>query len=275
MAQLLKAEDFISKITKELREKLKSYLPSKVVSISSSMHYSSSVYIKQQKKIAASLGVEFEEITCSGGEEEFIKIIKRQNEDEHIKGIILQKPLPKNVRYSLVVDFINPDKDIEGVTSVNTGRLCKGIGKIVPPTARASFYMVQSIGVPLYGKKVVIVGHSNIVGKPLLHLFLNEMATVSICHVATFNRGDLKHFVEEADVLCVAVGKPHLIKGEWIKKGAVVIDIGINKVGGKVVGDVEFDVALQKASFITPVPGGVGPLTCVFLFDNLWTLLKG
>jgi methylenetetrahydrofolate dehydrogenase (NADP+)/methenyltetrahydrofolate cyclohydrolase len=154
------------------------------------------------------------------------------------------------------------------------GRLFSGSAVIIPPTAAAAMELIRKSNVKLYGKEVVIVGHSDIAGKPLAILLLNEFATVSVCHIATYETKNLKAHVNKAEILVVAVGKPNLIKGEWIRKGAIVIDIGINKLGDKIVGDVEFTKASEKASYISPVPGGVGPVTTAMLMKNCINLFK-
>jgi methylenetetrahydrofolate dehydrogenase (NADP+)/methenyltetrahydrofolate cyclohydrolase len=178
-------------------------------------------------------------------------------------------PLPKQIDYKIISSFIAPEKDAEGMHPANLGKVLLGKAKIIPCTAKSAFTLVKSTGVKLYGKEVVVVGHGEIAGKPLSLLFLEEFATTTVCHIGTSEAGKLVEHVKRAEILVVAVGKAGLIKGEWIKDGAIVIDVGINRVEGKVVGDVEFEEAEKRASWITPVPGGVGPLTVTMLMQNL------
>jgi len=167
-----------------------------------------------------------------------------------------------------VANCVDTIKDVEGINVANIGKMILGDTKIVPCTPASVMEHIHSTGVDLRGKEAVIVGHSHIVGKPLSLLLLQEYATVTVCHIATSEVGRLEEHVGRADVLVVAVGRPAVIKGDWIKEGAVVIDVGINRQGDTVVGDVEFDAAQQRAAYITPVPGGVGPVTVVMLMRN-------
>ena len=184
-------------------------------------------------------------------------------------GIIIQMPLPASIDYKKISQYIEPAKDVEGMHPANIGKLLFGKSKLVPCTAAAAMELINSTGVDLYGKEVVIVGHSEIVGKPLAMLLLDKFATVTVCHIGTSKAGKLEEHVKQAEILIVAVGKAGLIKGHLIKEGAIVIDVGINRVADKIVGDVEFEAAEKRASWITPVPGGVGPLTVTMLMRNL------
>ncbi|TBR15268.1 bifunctional 5,10-methylenetetrahydrofolate dehydrogenase/5,10-methenyltetrahydrofolate cyclohydrolase, partial [bacterium] len=202
-------------------------------------------------------------------EQKLIEFIQKLNNDKAVSGIILQMPLPGHIDYRKISQSIAESKDIEGISPVNLGKIIFGQARFIPCTAAAVMELVKHTGIDLMGKSVVIVGHSEIVGKPLSLLFLDKLATVTVCHIGTSRVGKLSDYVALADILVVAVGKPGLIKGEWIKKDAVVIDVGINRVDNKVVGDVEFETAQKRASWITPVPGGVGPLTVTMLMRNL------
>jgi methylenetetrahydrofolate dehydrogenase (NADP+)/methenyltetrahydrofolate cyclohydrolase len=202
------------------------------------------------------------------------KTVRALNKDSSVTAVIIQQPLPEHLNSRKIVDLIDPFKDAEGVNPCNLGTLFYGDNVISPCTAAAVMELVLSTGVDLYGKEAVVVGHSRIVGKPLSLMLLNKMATVTVCHVATSDKGVLKDHIGRAEVLIVAVGKPHVIKGDWVREGAVVIDVGINKLGNDIVGDVEFDIASKRASFITPVPGGVGPLTTAMLMRNVIELHK-
>lgn len=248
----------------------------KLLAIQIGENASSAVYIKSQKKTAESLGIEYELKTLpqdiSQGDVE--NLIKTLNDDGSITAIILQLPVPKGIDGKKIVGLISPEKDAEGMHPQNIGKILLGNYKIGPCTAMAVMELLESSKVNLYGKEAVVVGHSEIVGKPLALMLLNKFATTTVCHIATGERGVLADHVKNAEVLIVAVGKAGLIKGEWIKDGAIVIDVGINRVGDKIAGDVEFEGASMKASYITPVPGGVGPITTTILMRNVVELFK-
>ena len=234
------------------------------------------IYLKSQKKISKEIGVEFKEHTlpASMGEKELIDHIGKLNKDETVTGILLQLPLPAQINSKGIHRHITPLKDVEGMHPENVGQVIFGHMRIGSCTALAVMELIKATGVDLYGKEAVIVGHSEIVGKPVSLLLLDKFATTTVCHIATGQRGYLPTHVKRAEVLVVAVGKAGIIQGEWIKEGAIVIDVGINKVGDKIVGDVEFEKALMRAGYITPVPGGVGPLTVTMLMQNLVEAFK-
>jgi methylenetetrahydrofolate dehydrogenase (NADP+) / methenyltetrahydrofolate cyclohydrolase len=228
-------------------------------------------YVKSQKKCAESLGIEyqFHKLSQDITECELIEFIKELNQNKSISGIIIQMPLPSHIDYKKISQYILPDKDVEGMHPANMGKIVFGKAKILPCTPAAVMELLNSTGIDLNGKEVVIVGHSEIVGKPLALLLLEKFATVTICHIGTFKACKLEEHVKKAEILIVAVGKAGLIKGDLIKEEAIVIDVGINRVADKIVGDVEFEAAEKRASYITPVPGGVGPLTVTMLMRNL------
>ncbi len=228
-------------------------------------------YAKSQKKSAENLGVEyqFHKLDAAVTEAGLIEYIEGLNADKKVNGIIIQMPLPAHIDYKKISSYISPLKDVEGMHPENIGKILFGKAKIIPCTPAGVMELLNSTGVDLYGKEVVIVGHSEIVGKPLALLLLEKFATVTVCHIGTSKAGKLEEHVKRAEILIVAVGKPGLIKGQWVKDGAIVIDVGINRIADKIVGDVEFEEALKKASYITPVPGGVGPLTVTMLMRNL------
>ncbi|MCK5259654.1 MAG: bifunctional 5,10-methylenetetrahydrofolate dehydrogenase/5,10-methenyltetrahydrofolate cyclohydrolase [Candidatus Omnitrophica bacterium] len=227
-------------------------------------------YAKSQRKAAEYIGIQYdlEALPDDVSRKDFSECIKRLNGDETVNGIMIHKPVPRHIKYSDVAQYVDTDKDLEGINVTNIGKMLIGETKIIPCTPASVMEHIKSTGIDLYGKEAVIVGHSVIVGKPLSLLLLEQFATVTVCHIATSEAGRLEEHVRRADIVVVAVGKPSVIKGDWIKEGAVVIDVGINQVNDKIVGDVEFDVARKKASFITPVPGGVGPVTVVMLMRN-------
>lgn len=263
-------------IAAEIKEKLKqeiSLLGKKPVlaSIIVGENAGAESYCKSQSKTAEGLGIEYrlERLPAETTQSGLIDFIKKLNNDASVNGIIIQMPLPKQIDYKSISSFIAPDKDIEGMHPQNLGKVLMGKAKIAPCTAAAAFALIEATGVNLYGKEVVIVGHSEIVGKPLSLLLLEKFATTTVCHIGTSGAGKLIDHVKNAEILVVAVGKAGLIKGEWIKEGAIVIDVGINRINDKIVGDVEFEEAASRAAYITPVPGGVGPLTVTMLMRNL------
>lgn len=267
-AQLLQGREIAAKIKESLKAevealKKKTGKSPKLVAVQAGENAASAVYVKSQKKVAESLGVEYELRNFDSG------IIENLNRDRSVSGIIVQLPLPKGMDHRQVMSAISPAKDVEGMHPENLGRVLLGDARFAPCTAQAAMELIESTGVKLYGKEAVIVGHSEIVGKPLSMLLLNKFVTTTVCHIATGERGALPEHVKRAEILVVAVGKAGLVKGEWVKEGAIVIDVGINRVGDKLVGDVEFDAASKRASFITPVPGGVGPLTVTMLMRNV------
>jgi methylenetetrahydrofolate dehydrogenase (NADP+) / methenyltetrahydrofolate cyclohydrolase len=233
-------------------------------------------YAKSQQKCAEGLGIEYRlhALASQTTEQYLIEFIKKLNTDNSVNGIIVQMPLPEQVDYKKISQFILPEKDVEGMHPANIGKILFGKARILPCTPAAVMELLIASGCDLYGREVVVVGHSEIVGKPLSLLLLDKFATVTVCHIGTSKAGKLEEHVRKADVLIVAVGKAGLIKGDWVKEGAVVIDVGINRVGDSIVGDVEFGPAEKKAAYITPVPGGVGPLTVTILMRNLVEAVK-
>jgi len=277
MAELLSGKPIALKIKEELRREL-ARIPGKpkLVAVQIGKDKTSDLYLSKQKKEAMLLGIDHDVLTLSPSvsQEEAIRAIKGLNEDAGVTSIILEMPVPKIIDAKSLICAIDPIKDAECMHPANIGRILFGDEAIGPCTPMAVMELIKSSGADLYGKEAVCIGHSDIVGKPLALMLLNKFATTSICHIATAERGMLKDYVNKAEVLVVAVGKPALIKGSWIKKGAIVVDVGINKEGDKIVGDVEFEEASKRASFITPVPGGVGPLTTAMLMKNIVYLFK-
>ena len=273
-------------LAKEIREKLKKDIedmvskykkPLCLAAVQVGENAASAVYLKSQKKTAEALGIEFKLITLpkETKESELIDFIGKLNKDEGVTAIIIQMPLPKEINSKVIIEYIDPKKDAEGMHPANLGKVLTGNFDIAPCTPLAVMELIKLSGVKLYGKEVVVVGHSEIVGKPLSLMLLKDFATTTVCHIGTGERGNLPEHVKKAEVLVVAVGKAGLVKGEWVKEGAVVIDVGINRVGDKLVGDVEFEGASRRAGFITPVPGGVGPLTVTMLMRNVIASYRG
>jgi methylenetetrahydrofolate dehydrogenase (NADP+)/methenyltetrahydrofolate cyclohydrolase len=228
----------------------------------------SKVYVSMKEKACQDVGIFSDEykLHAETSEADLLALIDKLNNDPKIHGILVQLPLPKHINTEKVLEAISPEKDADGFHPYNVGRLVIGKPLFQPCTPYGVMVMLKEEGVDLAGKEVVVVGRSNIVGKPVAFMCLQQHATVTLCHSRT---RDLAAKVAMADVLIAAVGQPEMIKGEWIKKGAVVIDVGVNRVGEKkLVGDVEYAAAAERASAITPVPGGVGPMTITMLLFN-------
>ena len=228
----------------------------------------SQVYVGRKAKACAEVGFLSREYKLSAdtSEAKLLNIISELNADQVIHGILVQLPLPKHISTEKIIAAIDPHKDVDGFHPYNVGGLVSGNPLFVPCTPRGIMELIARTGIDLKGKEAVVVGRSNIVGKPMALLLLAQHATVTICHSRT---KDLPAVTRRADVLIAAVGKPHMIKANMVKEGAVVIDVGVNRLeNGKLAGDVAFDEVAAKASFITPVPGGVGPMTIAMLMKN-------
>ncbi|MFO7764896.1 MAG: bifunctional methylenetetrahydrofolate dehydrogenase/methenyltetrahydrofolate cyclohydrolase FolD [Pelovirga sp.] len=228
----------------------------------------SRVYVTMKEKACAAAGIYSVEhkLAADTSEQELLQLVEQLNQDDRIDGILVQLPLPDQIDEANILEAISPAKDVDGFHPFNVGRLVTGNPLFKPCTPYGVMVMLQRVGVDLKGKNVVVVGRSNIVGKPVALMCLAEHATVTMCHSRT---RDLAARVAAADVVIAAVGRPEMIQGDWIKPGAVVIDVGVNRVGDKkLVGDVAFAEAAQRASAITPVPGGVGPMTIAMLLHN-------
>jgi len=231
----------------------------------------SSIYVKNKRKSAKEVGIESFQYELSENiqEKELLELINELNLNSDVDGILVQLPLPKHINSDLIIDSIDVNKDVDGFNVINAGKTFIGRDSVIPCTPLGCLLMLKSIKIELKGKNAVIIGRSNIVGKPMAQLLLNEDCTVTIVHSKTFN---IQALVKEADIVVAAVGSPNLVKGSWIKKGAVVIDVGINrlKVEDKniLVGDINFNEVKDIASYITPVPGGVGPMTIACLLMN-------
>lgn len=229
----------------------------------------STIYVRQKKIFGEKLGFEVEYINLSKNikEDELISKIKILNNEKTVNGIIVQMPLPNKINSTLVIEAISPEKDVDGLSSFNLMALFRGQkGFFIPATTRGILSLLDFYKIDVSGKKVVIVGRSLLVGRPTIVSLLNMNATVTVCHTKTKN---LKQEVNGADIVIVAVGKAEIIKKDFVKKGQIIIDVGITKVGDKLFGDVDFKNVSKIVKAITPVPGGVGPMTVVSLFENL------
>lgn len=224
-------------------------------------------YVRSKERVCADLGFYSEryELSEKTTEKELLQLILELNNNPKIHGVLVQLPLPKHINEKIIISSISPDKDVDGLHPTNIGNLLSGNESIVPCTPKGIIKLIESTGEKIEGKHAVVVGRSNLVGRPVSILLLNRNATVTICHSKTQN---LSGHTKLADILVVAVGKPKLITADMIKKNAVMIDVGINRVEDKLLGDVDFDNVKDKCSWITPVPGGVGPMTVAMLMEN-------
>ena len=234
----------------------------------------SQIYVKNKEKKSIEVGINSEIIKYSKEvtEQEVLKKIEELNNNSEVSGILVQLPLPKQIDKEKIINTISPFKDVDGFHPINVGNLSSGYNAIVPCTPLGCLLLIKKIEKNLSGKHAVILGRSNLNGKPMAQLLLKENCTVTIVHSKTKN---LKEECLKADILVAAVGVANLVKGDWVKKGSIVIDVGINKVGDKIVGDVQFDEVKDKVKAITPVPGGVGPMTIACLLKNTLDCFKG
>lgn len=230
----------------------------------------SKVYAEQKRKNCESVGISFSfhQLSGSTSEEELLTLVAKLNSDPSVHGILVEMPLPKQISNERVQATIDPDKDVDGSNPANLGRLLSGLPSLRPCTPQGAMYLMEKHGVDLEGKHAVVVGRSTIVGKPVAMLLLEKNATVTICHSRTSN---LAETIRSADVVVAAVGRAKMITGDMIKPGAVVVDVGINSTPDGLVGDVDYESAFKVAGALSPVPGGVGPLTIAMLLGNVVT----
>ena len=260
------------KVRKELLEEYqnriqKENLSIKLVIIQMMEDEASNLYIHNKEKYAAQVGIETEVILLGKDtkEKEVIERIEKLNQDQAVTGILLQSPVPDHIDFQKCTEKIAIEKDVEGLTKENLWSLHQNQEKILPCTVKGILKLLEYYRIPLEGKKVTIIGRSKLIGRPLMDALINRNATVSLCHSKT---KDLEEYTKLADIIISAVGKPNLITKDMVKKDFIGIDVGINKVDGKLVGDFASDVA-EKASYLTPVPGGVGPMTVAMVIHNL------
>jgi len=232
------------------------------------------IYVKNKEKNAKEVGINSEVIRYSKevSEQEVLKKIKELNDNVAVSGILVQLPLPPQINKEKIINSIDPLKDVDGFHPINVGNLSSGYNATVPCTPLGCLFLIKKIESNLSGKHAVIIGRSNLNGKPMAQLLLKENCTVTILHSKT---KDLKTECSKADILIAAVGVPNLVKGDWVKENSIIIDVGINKVGDKIIGDVDFDEVKEKVRAITPVPGGVGPMTIACLLKNTLECFKG
>ena len=268
-AEIIKNE--IKREISDLKKK-KSKIPSLTVILIGDFA-PSLIYVKNKEKSAREVGINSEIIRYpkNVSEKDILEKIKELNKNDEISGILVQLPLPSQISKKKIINAINPSKDVDGFNPINVGNLSSGYDSIVPCTPLGCLLLIKKIEPNLAGKHAVILGRSNLNGKPMAQLLLKENCTVTIAHSKT---NDLKNVCLKADILVAAVGVPNLIKKDWVKKNAIIIDVGINKVGEKIVGDVNFDELKDNVKAITPVPGGVGPMTIACLLKNTLTCFK-
>ncbi len=231
------------------------------------------IYVKNKEKNSKEVGINSEVIKFSETvtEKEVLDKIESLNKDERVSGILVQLPLPEQINKEKIINAIHPKKDVDGFHPTNVGNLSSGYKAIVPCTPLGCLLLIKKVEKNLSGKHAVIIGRSNLNGKPMAQLLLKENCTVTIVHSKT---EDLKAECQKADILVAAVGVANLVKGDWVKKDSIIIDVGINKVGDKLVGDVDFEMVKNKAKAISPVPGGVGPMTIACLLKNTLECFK-
>lgn len=271
MTQIIDGKGISAQIKEELKEKViqlkegGAEVTLAVIQVGSDP--ASTVYVGNKKKACAYIGIRSlaYELPEETRQEELLQLIGELNARRDVNGILVQLPLPAHIDEEKVLDAISPKKDVDGFHPENVGALCIGKPGFVSCTPAGVIQLLKRSGIEIAGKECVVLGRSNIVGKPMALLLLRENGTVTICHSRT---KDLKEITRRADILIAAVGKPKMITGDYIKEGAVVIDVGIHRMDGKLCGDVDFESAAPKCSAITPVPGGVGPMTIAMLMNN-------
>ena len=271
MAIVFDARKIYDSLLAEIKTKLDDMPKLCLASVTVGQDLSAKSYRSAQEKLAKELGIEYRPLDLKSDLTfgEFKSEIEKLNEDISVAGIIINKPFPLEWSDTDVFSLLSESKDVEGMHPDNLGRFFIGQPRFISPTVLSVIELLRESGVKLYGVKITLVGFSPLIGRPLALWLGNKFATVTIAHIATDEKGDLPSYIKSADIIISAVGKPGLIRGEWIKRGAVVIDVGTGYKDNKISGDVEFDKAKEKAAFITPVPGGVGKLTTVFLYHNL------
>lgn len=273
MAEILNGKELAKKIRENLKVEVQELkqggINPKLAVIMVGDNSSSQIYVKNKSFACKDVGIEFEEFLLDENtkEEELLSLIEKLNDEESINGILLQSPVPNHIDINKAFRTIKPEKDVDGFNPVNVGNLVIGEECFISCTPYGIMKMFEEYNIELEGKNAVVLGRSNIVGKPMVQCLLSKNATVTVCHSRTKN---INEITRNADIIVSAIGKPNFVTADMVKEGAVVIDVGINRLdSGKVVGDVEFDTVSQKAGYITPVPGGVGPMTIAMLVTNV------
>ncbi len=273
MAVIIDGKSLAKKIRMELKEEVdklkKKNIYPKLAVIMVGDDKASKVYVKNKSKACEEIGIEYEEFLLDSNitMDELLNLIEELNERKDIHGILLQSPIPKHLNINKAFNKIDYKKDVDGFNPINVGKLVIGEDSFISCTPYGVIKMLEEYGIEIEGKNAVVIGRSNIVGKPLAQCLLAKNATVTICHSRTKN---IHQITNNADILVAALGRPKYVKDSMVKDGAVVIDVGINRNDdGKIVGDVDFESVSKKASYITPVPGGVGPMTIAMLMNNV------
>lgn len=273
MAEILNGKEVSQKIKeglkKEVEELKKNGIFPKLAVIMVGEDPSSKIYVRNKSIACMEVGIEYEEYLLNDNTtmDELLGLIDKLNKDDSINGILLQSPIPRGLDINEAFKSIDPKKDVDGFNPCNVGKLCLGQDSLVSCTPYGIIKLLEEYGINIEGKDAVVVGRSNIVGKPMMQCLLNKNATVTICHSKTIK---LERATKKADILVVAIGKPKFITADMVKERAIVVDVGINRgEDGKLCGDVDYDGVSEVASYITPVPGGVGPMTIAMLMNNI------
>lgn len=269
MGKLIDGKEISTNIKEEIKNEVKTFMIKPCLAIIQvGDDEASNIYVKAKERACNETGIYFKHIKYDVNvlEKEIINKIIELNNDEYVSGILVQLPLPSNLNEQRIINHITSNKDVDGLNDINVGRLTNGKDGMVPCTAAGIIKLLKEYEVPIEGKNVCIVGRSKLVGRPLVSLFLNENATVTVCHSKT---EELSSYTSNADILVVATGNKWLIGKNDVKDGAVIIDVGVSRVDGKIYGDVNTDAVLKKVSLITPSVGGVGPMTVAMLLTNV------
>lgn len=273
MSEILDGKELAKKIRKELKKEVidlkEKGINPKLAVIMVGNNSASQVYVRNKSRACEKTGIDFEEFLFDEKltEEELLNTIEKLNNDDSIHGILLQSPVPKHININKAFRKISPEKDVDGFNPINVGNLCIGEDCFISCTPYGIVKILEEYNIETEGKEAVVLGRSNIVGKPMIQCLLNKNCTVTVCHSRT---KEIEKIIKKADIVIAAIGKPNFVKKEMVKENAVIIDVGINRLeDGKIVGDVDFDEVSKIASYITPVPGGVGPMTIAMLLNNL------
>lgn len=271
--ELLKGKEVAQKTREKLKEEVinlkEKGINPKLAVIMVGDDSASQIYVRNKSKVCNEIGIEFDEYLLpeKTKQQELLELIEKLNNDKTINGILLQSPIPKHLDINEAFRTISPEKDVDGFHPTNVGKLILGQDTFISCTPYGIMKIFEDYNIDLDGKNAVVIGRSNIVGKPMSQCLLNKNATVTVCHSRTKNLGDV---TKQADIVVAAVGKPCFVTADMVKKDAIVIDVGINRgEDGKIKGDVDFENVKEKASYITPVPGGVGPMTIAMLMSNV------
>ena len=273
MAEIIDGKELAKKVRKDLKLEVKKLkekgMNPKLAVVMVGDDPGSQVYVKNKSKACEKVGIEFEEFLFDSdtSEEKLLEVIQKLNSDDTIHGILLQSPVPKHININKAFRTILPEKDVDGFNPINVGNLSIGEDAFISCTPYGIVKMLEEYNIETVGKNAVILGRSNIVGKPMIQCMLNKNSTVTVCHSKTKN---IEEIIRNADIVIAAIGKPQFVKADMVKDGAVIIDVGINRLeDGTILGDVDYENVAKKASYITPVPGGVGPMTIAMLLNNV------